>query len=274
MQPVVDKFSDPVEGSTKYSHVKLADRVHIEAFIGILYLRAAFRWNILDREIIWNHESAHDIIGPTMSLNRFKFICRLITFDNKETQIDRWKADKFACMRDLFEDMNDRNGRIRYPSLLLAIDETFYPYRGHIGFKRYSPSKPAKYGLLYRSVCNFSITYTYYSLPYAGKPEKVEGPAFADESSKFLINELPVYCNLQEINISTDCCFTSVSLAKWALYKNITIISTMKHDQKGIPKKLKPVADREERSVMHVYNTKEKIMLVSYTDKKSGEKKL
>ena len=48
----------------------------------------------------------------------------------------------------------------------------------------------------------------------------------------------------------------------------------MKHDQKGIPKKLKPVADREERSVMHVYNTKEKIMLVSYTDKKSGEKKL
>ena len=46
----------------------------------------------------------------------------------------------------------------------------------------------------------------------------------------------------------------------------------MKHDQKGIPKKLKPVADREERSVMHVYNTKQKIMLVSYTDKKSGEK--
>ena len=92
------------------------------------------------------------------------------------------------------------------------------------------------------------------------------------ESSKFLINELSVYCNLQEINISMDCCFTSVSLAKWALYKNITIISTMKHDQKGIPKKLKPVADREERSVMHVYNTKQKIMLVSYTDKKSGEK--
>ena len=179
MQPVIDKFSDPVEGSTKYSHVKLAERVHIEAFIDILYLRAVFRWNILDREIIWNHESAHDIIGPTMSLNRFKFICRLITFDNKEIQIDRWKADKFACMRDLFEDMNDRNATVRYSSLLLAIDETFYPYREHIGFKRYNPSKPAKYGLLYRSVCNFSITYTYYSLPYAGKPEKVEGPAFA-----------------------------------------------------------------------------------------------
>ena len=99
MQSVIDKFSDPLDGSTKYSHVKLVDRVDIEAFIDILYLRAAFRLNILDREVIWNHESAHDIIAATMSLHRFKFICRLITFDDNETQNDRWKTDKFICMR-------------------------------------------------------------------------------------------------------------------------------------------------------------------------------
>ena len=40
--------------------------------------------NILDREVIWNHESAHNIIGATMLLHRFNFICRLITFDNKK----------------------------------------------------------------------------------------------------------------------------------------------------------------------------------------------
>ena len=102
MQPVIDKFSDLLDGSTKYSHVKLVDRVNIEAFIGILYLRAAFRLNILDREVIWNHESAHDIIGATMSLHRFKFICRLIAFDDKETRNNRWKTNKFACMRELF----------------------------------------------------------------------------------------------------------------------------------------------------------------------------
>ena len=49
MQPVIDKFSDPLDGLTKYSHVKLVQRVDIEAFICILYLRAAFRLNILDR---------------------------------------------------------------------------------------------------------------------------------------------------------------------------------------------------------------------------------
>ena len=44
----------------------------------------------------------------------------------------------------------------------------------------------------------------------------------------------------------------------------------MKHKRKGIPKEMKPVGDREERSVMHVYNTKEKIKLVLYIDKKKS----
>ena len=114
-----------------------------------MYLRAAFRLNILDREVIWNHESAQDVIGATMLLHRFKFICCLIIFDHKETRNDRWKTDKFACMRKLFEDMNERNARMRHPSALLAIDETLFPYHSHIGFKQYNPNKPAKYGLLY-----------------------------------------------------------------------------------------------------------------------------
>ena len=67
MQPVIDKFSNLLDSSTKNSHVKLVDRADIEAFIGFLfmYLRAAFRLNNLDREVVWNHESAHDIIGAT-----------------------------------------------------------------------------------------------------------------------------------------------------------------------------------------------------------------
>ena len=105
--------------------------------------------SILDREVIWNHESAHDVIGATMSLHRFKFICCLITFDDKETRNDRWKTDKFAYMRELFEDMNERKARMRHPYPLLVIDETLHPYCEHIGFKQYNPNKPATYYLLY-----------------------------------------------------------------------------------------------------------------------------
>ena len=107
-----------------------------------------------------------------------------------------------------------------------------------------------------------------------GKPEKVGFPAAksyvtkTEECSKYLINELSIYCNFQGINISMDRYLPSVSLATWALEKNICIVGNMKHDLKSIPKELKPVADREKRSAMLVSNRKKKIMLVSYIDKK------
>ena len=49
-----------------------------------------------------------------------------MTFYNKETQNDCWKADIFARMRELVENMNGKNVRMRHPSPLLAIDETLY----------------------------------------------------------------------------------------------------------------------------------------------------
>ena len=42
IQPLLEKFEDILEDSAKYPHFKLVDRIDMEAFIGILYLRAAF----------------------------------------------------------------------------------------------------------------------------------------------------------------------------------------------------------------------------------------
>ena len=124
---------------------------------------------------LWFHESAHDIFAAAMSWNRFHFIC-IITFDDKPTRNDGWKNDKYTCIRELFKKMNVQNAKRWFPSSLIAIDET-YPYRGAIGFKQYNPNKPAKYGLLYRSLCDSSTLYTYFTLPYAGKPEEIAGEA-------------------------------------------------------------------------------------------------
>ena len=67
--------------------------------------------------------------------------------------------------------------------------------------------------------------------------------------------------------------FTSVSLAEWTLEKKVTIVGKMRLDRKGIPKELKEVKSREEKSVIFMQNDKNNISLVSYFDrKKSGEK--
>ena len=129
----------------------------------------------------------------------FMFMNCFITFDDKEKRPDRWKTDKFACIRELFEAMNERNAKMRYPSPQLAIDETLYPYRGCIGFKQYNPSKPAKNGLLCRSLCDSTTTYTYFTLAYAGKPESTDGPAAkyyltgTDKYTKYLVNKFSAY---------------------------------------------------------------------------------
>ena len=64
-----------------------------------------------------------------------------------------------------------------------------------------------------------------------------------------------------------------MSLAEWALEKKFTIVSTLRHDRKGIPKELKSVNSREEKSVLYVYHEVKNVMLVSYIDKKKSGKK-
>ena len=67
---------------------------------------------------------------------------------DKETRSDHWKTNKYACMRELVEDMNKRNARMRHSSPLLPIDDTLYPYCGYTRFKQYNRNKPTEYGLL------------------------------------------------------------------------------------------------------------------------------
>ena len=170
---------DMIDDSDKYSFYKKVDLIDIKAFLGLLHSRARLKLNMFDRETIWHHETANDYFEAMMSLNRFVFISRFITFDEKSTRAEHWRYRKFACMRSFFESFNKNISKSCYPSSYLAVDETLYPYRGGIGFKQYNPSKPAKYGLLYHSLCDATVPYTYFSFPSAGKVEVLnkENPA-------------------------------------------------------------------------------------------------
>ena len=185
-------------------------------------------------------------------------------------------------MREFFEAVNVNNARARYPSFYLAIDETLYPYRGHIGFKQYNPNKTSKYGLLYCSLCDAPLPYTYYSLPYAGKPENLNENLYKkyyvsgiDEYTKYLVEGVSQYNDICGTNISMDRYFTSVSIADWTRSKNIMIVGTMHLDRIGIPNSFKDISQQEERSTSYIYSIDENNhMLVSNVDKKNSGKKM
>ena len=169
--------------------------MEMHAYFGLMYLRGVFKLNIFSRKEIWHHETAQDIFAATMSVNRFAFLTSMISFDDKTTREDRWPYDKFTAFRDFFEAVNKNNAKHHHPSFYLAIDETLYPHRGRIGMKQYNPSKPVKYGLLYRSLCDSVVPYTYFTLPYGGKPDIINSDAGkyfvtgTDNYTIYLVNE-------------------------------------------------------------------------------------
>ena len=81
------------------------------------------------------------------------------------------------------------------------------------------------------------------------------------------------YNKLKGRNISLDRHFTSITLAQWCLEKRISIVRTMRTDRKEMPKKMKESRDREEKPTKYCHSEDNKLLLVSYIDKKKKSKK-
>ena len=232
---------------------RLIDLDEIKSYFGILYLRAALKQNQRDSHSIWYHESSCLVFPATMSLNRFSFITCFLQFDDRSIREERKKYNKFFCFRVFFEKANEKNAKARYRSPYLATDETLYPYRGHTNFKQYNPSKPAKYGMLYCSLRDSSVQCTYFTLPYAGKPEDLNNEANkfyltgTDEYSKYLVENFNCFNSIKGCNISMDRYFTSITLVDWATTKHFSIVGTMRLDRKEIPKEINSMKGREEK---------------------------
>ena len=139
----------------------------------------------------------------------------MVQFDNKETQ--RWRIYRFIALRKIFESFNVNCAILYIPSEYLAIDETLHAYRGMAKLKQYNPNKPAKYGLLYQSISDNVVPFTYFILPYAGK-RNIEGSGFyntsTDDYSVYLVDTLSSHVNITGRNVAMDGYFTSVTIAR------------------------------------------------------------
>ena len=61
IRPVLERFFDVLEASTKYTRFRLVDHMDIGAFLGILYLRATLRVNLMSTSTIWHPESSNNL---------------------------------------------------------------------------------------------------------------------------------------------------------------------------------------------------------------------
>ena len=241
----------------KYPHLKLVDRIDVLSVIGLMYLRGLYGLNKHDVRTMFSHDRGIPIFGATMSRLWFLFIMRHFSFDDVNTREQRWKNDRFAALRQVFEMCNKNFGEALVPVDYISLDETLYPARTQVSFKQYNPDKPAKYGVLFKSLNSARYLYTYQTHVYSGKPEEVTNESFYVQGTinyiTYLVEQLQKCHSLKG--------------------RNITMVGTFQKNRLGIPPELKVVKDKAELSNETYWEVNGKYNISSYVVKTSKGKK-
>ena len=261
IQVKLDNLSPEIITQKKLYFCTKTDDVEVRAFIGLMYMRGLLQLNHTARKYLFRDDIGAPIFGATMSSKRFMFLCSNITFDDLETRSARWQNDRFAAFRTVFEMFNDRCSSVINPQDYLAIDETLYSCRTKVSFKQYNASKPAKYGLLFKSINSTRTPFTFRAVVYAGKPQGEPGDYYVPgiiPIVKSLVTGLGNKTDLKGRNITMDRLYTSIELFQWLLTQSITGVGTMMLNRKGIPAEIKTMENRSEHSYKVLWETSEK----------------
>lgn len=232
------------------------------AFIGLLLLAGVFRSNNESTESLWDSEKGRPIFGAVMSIKRFKKLSRVIRFDNRDTRSERRLLDKFAPIRELWNQWVDILPQLYNPSQDVTIDEQLVAFRGRCPFRQYIPSKPAKYGIKFWVLCDSVTSYAWNIQPYTGKeiggmPEKNQGMRVV----------LDLTAGLKGHNVTTDNFFTSYQLGQKLLEKQMTLVGTVRKNKPELPPQILATKGRPINSSFFCF-TKDTTLL-SYIPKKN-----
>ena len=258
--------------------MKPVDRIDVLSVIGLMYLRGLYGLNKHDVGLLFSHDPGIPIFGATMSRSPFLFIMRHFSFDEVNTREQRYvRYDRFAALRQVFEMCNKNFGEVLVPVDYISLDETLCPARTQVSFKQYNPEKPAKYGVLFKSLHSTRYAYTYQTHVCSGKLEEVTNESFYVQDTinyiKYLVEQLQKCHSLKSRNITMDKLYTSLEIADWLSARNITMVGTFQKNRVGIPPELKVVKDKAELSNEIYWEVNGKYNISSYILKTSKGKK-
>ena len=86
-----------------------------------------------------------------------------------------------TAIREFFEKFSNQCMLVLEPGDYLSLDETLYPMQTQLSFQQFNSSKPAKNGLLFKSVNAAIYRYTFISSPYSGKSTEERGQYYIQQ---------------------------------------------------------------------------------------------
>ncbi|XP_047460931.1 piggyBac transposable element-derived protein 4-like [Mugil cephalus] len=241
---------------------KEIDLVDLQAYIGLLILAGVYRSNSEATKSLWDAESGRPIFRATMSLQQFHVLSRVVRFDNKDTRPVRWRKDKLAAIRNIWDRWVERLPLMYNPGPEVTVDERLVSFRGRCSFKVYMPSKPGKYGIKIWAACDARSSYAWNMQVYMGKHNT--GKAEKKQGMRVVLD---MTTGLQGHNITCDNFFTSYALGQELLKRKLTMVGTVRKNKTELPPAILSTTGREVLSSKFAFTDTH--TLVSYVPKKN-----
>ena len=125
---------------------KALDQVDLQAYMGLFILAGDHRSNNEATKSLWDAESGRPLFRSTMSLQQFHVLSRVIRFDDRATRSFRWRDDKLAAIRNVWDRWVERRPLMNNPGPEMTVDERLVPFRGRRPFKQYIQANQASMG--------------------------------------------------------------------------------------------------------------------------------
>ncbi|XP_068240220.1 LOW QUALITY PROTEIN: piggyBac transposable element-derived protein 4-like, partial [Palaemon carinicauda] len=198
--------------------------MELRAFLGILIMTGAQKDNHLTAEETFSKSLGCPFYRSIMSERRLGFIKRALRFDSIATREERVTHDKFAPIRNLWDQVIANCIANYEPSGHLTVDEQLLGFRGRYRFRMYIPNKPAKYGIKLVMACNADTFYMCNAIPYLGKGTTNTSTPLGE----YFTLELTRPFRKAGRIVTTDNWFTSLPLAKALRERGMHLVGTIR----------------------------------------------
>jgi len=212
----------------------------LDAFVGILYVRGAFRYSSLPFALMWHRKWGIPFVRDTMARDRACEILKYLRFDQRSTRRERVGADKFCLVSELWNKFVDNCLSYYKPSENLTVDEQLYPTKCRCPFLQFMANKPDKFGIKYWVLADSKERFVLNAIPYLGKDESRPSDVSLGEHVVMRLTE--PYLNKGR-NVSTDNFFTSLKLANNLREKNTSLVGTLNKIRREVPPSVKKPKD-------------------------------
>lgn len=203
----------------------------IRAYFGLMYLTGLQKTVKTNPEEMWSNEYGSTLYRAVTSLRRYKFLSKMLRFDDKTTRTERKALDKFAQIRELWEEFIANCTKYYNPGSLCTVNEQILDFGERCPFKVQISSKPDKQGLKIVTLNDSRTFYMINAEPYVGEVKDV---------GSHNIRRLTQPIHETTRNVTCGGRFSSVELFDEMLRDHsITMVGSLRKSRPQIPESFK-----------------------------------